>query len=454
MYGGSHADPMDTSRYAPSSGAGTRGTGQRENQFVPGKVFLGGMSNQTTSEGLREYAEQWGHVKDAYVMTGKGYAFVTFEDVASARSFLEKREHELDGKVAEAKAAVPKDQGGSKLTKKMFVGGIGDVSDEAFASYFSQFGNAVTCTVLRRPDGSSKNYGFVTFDDEMSVEKCLLGQHTLNGRQVQVRRAHPRDSGGGERGGEGRAGDQGRGPGGPPPGPLMFAGQAGPQSQGQMPMGMPDPSAMLAMAQMHPAAFMGMPGMGMYGMMPGMMGMFPGMGGGQGGMMPGAMMPGAMLPGQGGMMPGAMLPGQGGMMPGAMMPGQGGMMPGHPMMMGGFGPGPMMSTAGGTEAANPGGSGRGAGEASPAALNRGGGGAAGQGNDGPWSGGPSSSNWGGQGQPQGRRGEGGDRQPRQGGGREGRQDSRGPSGYGRANIGGGPSQRGGGNPSSQRFRPY
>ncbi|KFM29165.1 Heterogeneous nuclear ribonucleoproteins A2/B1 [Auxenochlorella protothecoides] len=320
------------------------------------------MSNQTTSEGLREYAEQWGHVKDAYVMTGKGYAFVTFEDVASARSFLEKREHELDGKVAEAKAAVPKDQGGSKLTKKMFVGGIGDVSDEAFASYFSQFGNAVTCTVLRRPDGSSKNYGFVTFDDEMSVEKCLLGQHTLNGRQVQVRRAHPRDSGGGERGGEGRAGDQGRGPGGPPPGPLMFAGQAGPQSQGQMPMGMPDPSAMLAMAQMHPAAFMGMPGMGMYGMMPGMMGMFPGMGGG--------------------------------------------------------------------------------------------GGAAGQGNDGPWSGGPSSSNWGGQGQPQGRRGEGGDRQPRQGGGREGRQDSRGPSGYGRANIGGGPSQRGGGNPSSQRFRPY
>ncbi len=30
-----------------------------------------------------------GHVKDAYVMTGKGYAFVTFEDVASARSFLE-----------------------------------------------------------------------------------------------------------------------------------------------------------------------------------------------------------------------------------------------------------------------------------------------------------------------------------------------------------------------------
>lgn len=82
---------------------------------------------------------------------------------------------------------------------------------------------------------------------------------------------------------------------------------------------------MLAMAQMHPAAFMGMPGMGMYGMMPGMMGMFPGMGGGQGGMMPG------------------------GMMPGAMMPGQGGMMPGHPMMMGGFGPGPMMSTAGGEE---------------------------------------------------------------------------------------------------------
>lgn len=38
--------------------------------------------------------------------------------------------------------------------------------------------------VLRKPDGMSRGFGFITFKDEMSVEKCLVKQHTLNGKQV------------------------------------------------------------------------------------------------------------------------------------------------------------------------------------------------------------------------------------------------------------------------------
>ena len=40
--------------------------------------------------------------------------------------------------------------------------------------------------VLRKPDGMSRGFGFITFRDEMSVEKCLVIQHTLNGKQVSA----------------------------------------------------------------------------------------------------------------------------------------------------------------------------------------------------------------------------------------------------------------------------
>jgi hypothetical protein len=54
---------------------------------------------------------------------------------------LQTRVHELKGRRLDAKAAVPKAHlGNAKLTKKMFVGGTGDLTDEDFRQHFAQFG--------------------------------------------------------------------------------------------------------------------------------------------------------------------------------------------------------------------------------------------------------------------------------------------------------------------------
>ena len=43
--------------------------------------------------------------------------------------------------------------------------------------------------MLRKEDGSSRGFGFVTYKDEVVVEKCLVMQHQLNGKPVEVKRA-------------------------------------------------------------------------------------------------------------------------------------------------------------------------------------------------------------------------------------------------------------------------
>jgi RNA recognition motif-containing protein len=45
--------------------------------------------------------------------------------------------------------------------------------------------------VVRR-DGQSRGFGFITFRDEVSVEKCLLVSHYIRNRKVELKRAVPK----------------------------------------------------------------------------------------------------------------------------------------------------------------------------------------------------------------------------------------------------------------------
>ncbi|CAM4642001.1 unnamed protein product, partial [Eretmochelys imbricata] len=70
----------------------------------PCKMFIGGLSWQTTQEGLREYFSQFGEVKECLVMRdpltkrSRGFGFVTFMDQAGVDKVLAQSRHELDSK--------------------------------------------------------------------------------------------------------------------------------------------------------------------------------------------------------------------------------------------------------------------------------------------------------------------------------------------------------------------
>jgi len=70
----------------------------------PGKMFIGGLSWQTTPEGLKEYFAKFGEIAEVMVMKdpttrrSRGFGFVTFADVGGVDKVLAQNSHDLDGK--------------------------------------------------------------------------------------------------------------------------------------------------------------------------------------------------------------------------------------------------------------------------------------------------------------------------------------------------------------------
>mmetsp|Transcript_8688 Transcript_8688/g.13347 ORF Transcript_8688/g.13347 Transcript_8688/m.13347 type:complete len:103 (+) Transcript_8688:80-388(+) len=81
---------------------------------VTGKLFLGGVSWQTTEDGLKFYFEKFGKLKDCAVMKDKftgqprGFGFVQFEDASAVDKVLAE-EHTIDGRVLDIKKAISRE---------------------------------------------------------------------------------------------------------------------------------------------------------------------------------------------------------------------------------------------------------------------------------------------------------------------------------------------------------
>mmetsp|Transcript_21087 Transcript_21087/g.25318 ORF Transcript_21087/g.25318 Transcript_21087/m.25318 type:complete len:121 (-) Transcript_21087:1467-1829(-) len=111
------------------------------------KLFIGGLSWETSEEKLREYFEAFGEVVETPIMKDKntgrprGFGFVVFKDPAIAEQVVADK-HTIDGRQVEAKMSVPRSDsapsrqqqnkrgGTEQKTKKIFVGGLAPSTDE------------------------------------------------------------------------------------------------------------------------------------------------------------------------------------------------------------------------------------------------------------------------------------------------------------------------------------
>lgn len=174
------------------------------------KVFIGGLSWETSDAKLRSYFENFGSVLEAFVSydrnTGRprGFGFVVFESSEVADKVVASK-HTIDRREVEAKKAVPKEDNptpsqpadAAQKTRKIFVGGLApSVDEQVLRQYFEQFGQVDDAVVMYDHDNKRpRGFGFITFAEEESVDNVFShgAMQNIHDKQIEIKPAVPRD---------------------------------------------------------------------------------------------------------------------------------------------------------------------------------------------------------------------------------------------------------------------
>ncbi|KAB5548751.1 hypothetical protein PHYPO_G00059160 [Pangasianodon hypophthalmus] len=187
-----------------------------------GKMFVGGLSWDTSKKDLKDYFSKFGEVTDCTIKmdsnTGRsrGFGFILFKEAASVEKVLQQKEHRLDGRQIDPKKAMAMKK---DPVKKIFVGGLNpETTEEKIREYFGAFGEIESIELPTDPKTSKRRgFVFITYKEESPVKKVLEKKyHTVNGSKCEIKVAQPKEvyqqqQYGGRGGGYGGRGRGGRG---------------------------------------------------------------------------------------------------------------------------------------------------------------------------------------------------------------------------------------------------
>ncbi|KAJ7564656.1 hypothetical protein O6H91_02G044400 [Diphasiastrum complanatum] len=166
------------------------------------KLFVRGLSWETTSQALCEAFEEYGEIEEGAVIvdkaTGrsKGFGFITFKHMDSAQEALKEPSKHIDGRIAVCNLAAagsstinnPSDQS----QRKLYIGGLSyETTSDTLLNMFSQYGEIEEGAVAYdKNTNKSRGFAFVTFKTVEASKKALEDPNrTIDGRHVTVKLA-------------------------------------------------------------------------------------------------------------------------------------------------------------------------------------------------------------------------------------------------------------------------
>ncbi|XP_059894516.1 heterogeneous nuclear ribonucleoprotein D0-like isoform X2 [Gadus macrocephalus] len=192
--------------------------------YLHRKMFVGGLSWDTTKKDLKDYFSKFGEVVDCTLkldpMTGRsrGFGFVLFKEADSVDKVVTQKDHKLNGKVIDPKKA--KAMKSKEPIRKVFVGGLSpDTPEEKLREYFGAFGE-VEAVELPMENKTNKRRGFcfITFKEEETVKQIMEKKyHNIGLSKCEIKVAMSKEQYQQQQhwGGRGGYGSRPRGRGGP-----------------------------------------------------------------------------------------------------------------------------------------------------------------------------------------------------------------------------------------------
>ncbi|BHF86015.1 DAZ-associated protein 1 [Sparganum proliferum] len=165
-----------------------------------GKLFVGGLHQSTSTEGLSKYFAKFGEIEESIVMmdnrTGRsrGFGYVKFKEPSAVDQVLAEKIHIIDNKEVDPKKCNINMRGKNRRSLKIFVGGIAfEHDEETIRNFFQTFGTVTDVNLLSNPGRQRhRGFAFVGFDDEEVVKKLIKMHYAnLNGKQVEIKPMEP-----------------------------------------------------------------------------------------------------------------------------------------------------------------------------------------------------------------------------------------------------------------------
>ncbi|KAI1705625.1 RNA recognition motif domain-containing protein [Ditylenchus destructor] len=153
------------------------------------KLFVGGLSKETSVETLRKYFSKYGNVVECNIPrnidnSSRGFGYVAFNSEESINNVLNLSPHYIDNKAVGVKYTTVRQSEFTLMTKKLSP----NTTDESLREFYSRFGQLTESEVkLDRQTGQSRGFGYVSFCSQKELDSAIeVNTRIIDGVKVEL----------------------------------------------------------------------------------------------------------------------------------------------------------------------------------------------------------------------------------------------------------------------------